>query len=93
MLPNSERKGGRPWQRIRLFVLARDKRLCQLRYPEYCTTRATQVDHIKSVLDRPDLEYDPTNLRAVCTPCHKHRTALQAADNDRPPHTPPSRTW
>lgn len=93
MTPNAQRKGGRPWQRIRAYVLARDAHQCQLRYPTICTTRATQVDHIKQVLTHPELELDPTNLRAVCTPCHKTRTALQAAGNDRPPHVGPSRSW
>jgi 5-methylcytosine-specific restriction protein A len=92
-MPNSQRKGGRPWQRIRAFVLTRDHGLCQLRYPGLCTKHATEVDHVIQVHHNPTLEYDPTNLRAVCTPCHKHRTALQAAGNDRPPHIEASRTW
>lgn len=92
-MPNTQRKGGRPWQRVRSYVLNRDSFACQLRYPDTCTTRADQVDHIVSVHDRPDLELDPTNLRAVCTPCHKHRTGLQASGNDRPPHVQPSRAW
>lgn len=93
-MPNTTtRQGGRPWRRIRAFVLTRDRGLCQLRYPEICTTRATQVDHILQVLTRPDLELDPANLRAVCTPCHEHRTGLQAGGTDRPPHVAPSRVW
>ena len=87
------RKGGRPWRRIRAYVLTRDNGQCQLRYVDICTTRADQVDHIVQVLHRPELEYDPTNLRAVCTPCHTHRTGLQAAGDDQPPHVPPSREW
>lgn len=92
-MPNSQRKGGRPWQRVRAFVLTRDRMLCQLRYPEHCTTTASEVDHVVSVHHDPTRELDPTNLRAVCTPCHKHRTALQASGNDRPPHIQPSRSW
>jgi 5-methylcytosine-specific restriction protein A len=91
-MPNSQRKGGRPWQRIRMFVIARD-RVCQLRYPDTCTGKADEVDHIAQVMTNPERELDPTNLRAVCTPCHKHRTALQAAGNDRPPHIEASRSW
>lgn len=93
-MPNtSTRKGGRAWRRARAYVLARDLHACQLRYPEHCTHRATQVDHVLKVETHPHLEYDVTNLRAVCTPCHTHRTGLQAAGNDRPPHVPPSRSW
>jgi len=89
----STNRAGRPWRRIRQHVLNRDHHTCMLRYPQQCTTRATQVDHIVSFADRPDLELDPTNLRAVCGPCHEHRTALQAGGEDQPPHVPPSRHW
>lgn len=92
-MPNSQRKGGRPWQRVRAFVLTRDRMLCQLRYPEHCTKTATQVDHIKPVVTHPELELDPNNLRSVCDPCHTHRTGLQASGNDRPAYVAPSRTW
>ena len=88
----STRKG-RPWRRVRSFVLARDKHQCQLRYPGICIDVATEVDHIEQYAHRPDLELDPTNLRGVCVPCHKHRTGLQASGNDRAPHVPPSRSW
>lgn len=89
-MPNRK---GRPWRRIRAFVLNRDSFACQLRYPGICTTRATEVDHIVMFINRKDLELDPTNLRAVCVPCHTHRTGLQASGNDRPPHIEPSRSW
>lgn len=41
----------------------------------YCTeagrtTVATVVDHTVPVKERPDLAFDPTNLKAVCAPCH-----------------------
>lgn len=88
-MPNQHRRGGRPWRRLRAFVLTRDHHRCQLAYPDRCTTRATQVDHVLRVVDRPDLELDPTNLRAVCIPCHQHRTATDAP----PPDPPPSRAW
>lgn len=86
-------RAGRPWRRVRAFVLNRDHFDCQLRYPEHCTERATEVDHIAQVMTNPELELDPTNLRSVCVPCHKHRTGLQASGQDRPPHVPPSRSW
>lgn len=92
-MPNDQRKRGRPWRRIREHVLARDGHRCQLRYPDVCTTYATQVDHIESILINPSRQLDPTNCRAVCESCHKHRTGLQAGGNDRAPHLPPSRDW
>lgn len=87
-MPNDKRRGGRPWRRVRAYVLIRDRHLCQLRYPNICTTRALEVDHIETVHDNPARELDPTNLRAACVPCHKHRTAT-----DEAPTTPASREW
>lgn len=40
-----------------------------------CGAKATHVDHIKSVRERPDLRLDPNNLRSMCGPCHSRRTA------------------
>lgn len=36
---------------------------------------ATEVDHIQTVRDRPDLAFDEANCRALCKPCHSSRTA------------------
>jgi 5-methylcytosine-specific restriction endonuclease McrA len=40
-----------------------------------CTLPATQVDHVKSVRERPDLRLTWQNLRALCASCHSRRTA------------------
>jgi len=40
-----------------------------------CTLPATQVDHVKSVRERPDLRLAWRNLRALCASCHSRRTA------------------
>lgn len=71
------RIGGRRWRRVRLAVLARDGYVCRLRIPEVCTIAATTVDHIVPIRDRPDLEFNPRNLRASCQPCNQYRGARQ----------------
>lgn len=62
------------WQQRRTLVLQRDGHTCQLRYPDICTGRATDVDH-KIHGDNHAL----TNLQAACNPCHQRKTAQEAA--------------
>ena len=73
-------------RRIRPRILRRDQRTCQLAYPDICTGRATEVDHIGD-----DDDHSDTNLRAVCHPCHARRTGRQAraAQPDRRRPTEP----
>ncbi|TQE93738.1 MAG: HNH endonuclease [Spiribacter salinus] len=57
------------WQRLRRQQLG-DEPLCR-----YCmeigrVTPATVVDHIKRVVDEPDLAFDASNLQSLCTECH-----------------------
>lgn len=42
---------------------------------EGCGQPATDVDHIESVRDRPDLKYAPHNFRSLCHSHHAQRTA------------------
>jgi 5-methylcytosine-specific restriction enzyme A len=61
------------WKRhTRPRILARDP-WCRLAYPNVCTGRSTEVDHIGDRYDHTD-----PNLRGVCPPCHKARTQQQA---------------
>lgn len=60
------------WPAIRANVLARDSRLCQINGIG-CSRRATEVDHI---IRGNNHHY--SNLRAVCTVCHKYKTGLEA---------------
>jgi 5-methylcytosine-specific restriction protein A len=48
---------------------------CQVMLPGICIGAASQCDHIVAVADGGGHEL--TNLRAVCDPCHKARTAQQ----------------
>ena len=68
---------------------------CQLRL-EGCIGSATQCDHITPVSQGGTHEI--TNLRAVCTPCHKKKTATEgggfrARQQREDPAPRPSTTW
>ncbi len=76
-------RGGRPWRRVRLFVLNRDGWLCQC---EDCRQRlvplpANEVDHISNKRDkRGRLDDSPQNLRAINSECHKKKTQKEAQE-------------
>lgn len=65
------------WRRTRTTILERDNHTCT------CGQPATQVDHInphtQGGTDNPD------NLRAICTTCHKRKTAAEATAARWPP--------
>lgn len=65
-------RGGRPWRRKRDAVLLRDQYTCQV-----CgkVTDELEVDHIKARAHGGGDEL--TNLRAICVPCHKVKTARE----------------
>ena len=75
---DAEREGSRQrgydaaWRRLRAQVLAANP-ICQV---IGCGQPATDVDHIESVADHPELRLVWSNLRALCHPCHSRRTAL-----------------
>jgi 5-methylcytosine-specific restriction protein A len=64
------------WKRIRLVVLERDGYTCQIRGP-YCTTHATQVDHIINTASG-GAELDPTNLQSTCPPCNARKAQRES---------------
>jgi hypothetical protein len=68
---------GGDWPERRRRVLERDGHACQLRYPDICIGRATQVDHI--VQPEAGGTNALKNLRAVCRRCHARRTGRQGA--------------
>ena len=68
---------GRSWERLRAAALARDLHLCQPCARAGRVTPATEVDHItpkaKGGADHLD------QLQSICTPCHRAKTAQEAA--------------
>ena len=65
------------WKRLRQVALMRDGGMCQDCMDRMRAgvgikpNRATLVHHIIPRSERPDLELDPDNLRALCTECHE----------------------
>ena len=59
------------WRRIRKLALQRDHYLCQLRISPKCTRIATEVHHIKSLEEFPELALDLDNLTSCCWWCHE----------------------
>ena len=74
---SSERGYGAAWGKARKIVLARDKHLCQVCLVDGIFTLGNEVDHIKpKALGGTD---SPDNLQAICTPCHRKKTAQESA--------------
>lgn len=68
---------GRDWERLRAAALARDMHLCQICARAGIVTPATQVDHITPKARGGGDTLD--NTQSVCEPCHKDKTAQEAA--------------
>ena len=90
---SSKRGYGAKWQKLRLFILARDMHLCQC---DQCgggdkrLTPASEVNHKVSKAEArfkgwtQDQIDDPSNLEAVNAECHKRITAHQKGHRARP---------
>lgn len=61
------------WRRLRLAVLRKEP-LCRMCRAMGRVTPAEDVDHIETVVDRPDLRLAVNNLRPLCKSCHSRRT-------------------
>lgn len=70
---------GADWRRVRAAVLAAEP-LCRFCAAEGRVTAATEVDHVDAFHGLADPKrLDPANLRPLCQPCHRRRTARQAS--------------
>lgn len=76
------------WRRVRLLVLERDGKMCQVRGPR-CELDANEVDHIIPILAGGAL-YDEDNLRAICGNCNKRRARRDGVGSTT---RRPSREW
>lgn len=72
------------WRKVRLRVLARDGRVCQIRGAG-CEVAANEVDHIVPWRVGGAL-YDEENLRAACRRCNSRRASRAVKRR-------PSREW
>lgn len=68
-------RGGRPWRRKREAVLKRDGNLCQPCNRSGKLQIAHEVDHIVPMSEGGS--DDEANLEAICTGCHKVKTAAE----------------
>ena len=80
----------RAWRAARKSVLARDRRVCQIRLPG-CLGVANSVDH-KVRPEDGGATYDESNLQAACRPCNTAKRNMELAaraagrENHRPTH-------
>lgn len=82
---------GADWRKTRAAVLKRDQWRCQARL-QGCAGAAAEVDHIRPIADGGT--HDPANLRAICRPCHRHKTATEGRRTQNLDPAPrPSTTW
>ncbi len=58
------------WRKVRAQFLTAHPRCVE------CGATASEVDHIQSIAERPDLRLKWSNLRSFCKPHHSRRTAL-----------------
>ncbi len=69
--PNAAARGyDAEWRKLRAAFLARNP-TCT--HPG-CSARATEVDHIRTVAEAPELRLSWSNLRPRCKPHHSQRT-------------------
>ena len=73
----AERGYDRTWQRLREQKL-RANPFCEIETNcanlSFTEQVATEVDHIISIRERPDLRLEWSNLRSACKRCHSART-------------------
>jgi 5-methylcytosine-specific restriction protein A len=81
----SERGYDAAWRACRSRFLARHPQCCA----PGCIEAATEVDHILSVADRPDLRLSWSNLRGFCKAHHSARTACDQGFAKRAPAATP----
>jgi 5-methylcytosine-specific restriction protein A len=74
---NRHQRGyGYAWEKLRASVLERDTGLCQPCLRNAHVTAASQVDHITPKAQGGTDH--PSNLEAICEPCHKAKTARES---------------
>lgn len=78
----------RRWQVMRMAILERDGYRCK-----DCGRRGRlEVDHIKPVRTHPALSYEPSNLQALCSPCHTRKTRIECG-HPAPIQSPERNAW
>lgn len=78
---------GRPWRRCREEFLNEKptNRLCADCLRRGVTRATAIVDHIIPVSERPDLEFEKSNLQGLCQECSDRKTARENSGHGRTP--------
>lgn len=61
------------WRKLRAFALRRANWRCQWCGADIRARHAGRVDHIQTARKRPDLFFEASNVRALCTSCDAKR--------------------
>ena len=69
----------RRWERLRLEILARDGYRCR----SCGRAGRLEIDHVTPISKGGDL-WNPSNLQALCRPCHLRKTARERGRPDHP---------
>ena len=64
------------WEKIRKVILNRDP-MCPICMHRSKLSPASEVDHVKAHKGDPHLFHSLDNLWALCTPCHRQKTACE----------------
>ncbi|WP_425283400.1 HNH endonuclease [Methyloceanibacter marginalis] len=72
------------WKALRLQALRRDRWRCP------CGAPAREVDHVLPVRTHPELSYELSNLRSLCSSCHSRKTITEIGLS---PLSPERRKW
>lgn len=62
------------WKRVRAYVIARDRGLCQECKRQGRLTEGQEVDHIQKAEEYAELFYKVENLQLLCKSCHSKKT-------------------
>lgn len=58
-------------------MLQRDRHLCQECKRQGRVRVGDQVDHILPIAERPELQWDESNLQTLCRACHGRKTLAE----------------
>lgn len=65
------------WRAWRDAIILRRGRVCQQCGADLSWPQKAHVDHVKSRKQYPELAFDPSNVRVLCTSCHSSKTARE----------------
>ena len=70
---SAQRGYGYDWRKLRERILDEQPTCVDCEKEGLIATPATEVHHIKTIAERPDLRLEPSNLAPLCQRCHERR--------------------